>query len=174
MYRKFAVCSIWLDIQDDTSSKKWIDSRFCLFASIWSRKSSKYSIFVWHHVAKSSYLVNKINCYFARFIKWIICLFNRNSVFANELAALGHNLTVISVDRDDAPPNGVHYIYMEGLYMYNEIYDKIVKNAFVPHETSPFGAITEYTDYMANICKGDRIIALIVNIWNGCEKSLRN
>lgn len=84
-------------------------------------------------------------------------MLNRNSVFANELSARGHNLTVISADRDKNPPNGVHYIQMKGLY--NEIYDEIVKNAFVPHETNPFEAITEFTDYMSNICKGDRIAA---------------
>lgn len=46
----------------------------------------------------------------------LIRLLNRNSAFANGLAARGHNLTVLSADRDKDPPSGVHYIQMEGLY----------------------------------------------------------
>lgn len=35
---------------------------------------------------------------------------NRNSAFANGLAARGHNVTIISADRNENPLNGIHYI----------------------------------------------------------------
>lgn len=81
-------------------------------------------------------------------------IFNRNSAFANGLAAHGHNVTVISADRDKNPPNGVHYIQMEGLYT-NGLYDEIVKNAFVPNEKNTFELIAGFTDYMTLTCKSN-------------------
>lgn len=85
--------------------------------------------------------------------------FNRNSAFVNGLAARSHNITVISPDRDKNPPNGVHYIHMEGLY--NEFYDEIVKSAFVPHESNPFEMTIEFFDYyMTSICKGSMTLIL--------------
>lgn len=35
---------------------------------------------------------------------------NRNSALANGLAARGHNVTIISADRNENPLNGIHYI----------------------------------------------------------------
>lgn len=78
---------------------------------------------------------------------------NRNSVFVNGLAARGHNITVISADRDKNPPKDVHYIQMDGLY--NEFYHELVKSAFEQHETNAFQAATDFTDYMLSICKGE-------------------
>lgn len=82
-----------------------------------------------------------------------INVFNRNTAYVNGLAARGHNVTVISVDRDKNPPNGVHYIRMDGLY--NELYDQMVKGAFEQSESSPFESITSFSGYMASVCKGD-------------------
>ncbi|KAG4073664.1 hypothetical protein HA402_000888 [Bradysia odoriphaga] len=52
----------------------------------------------------------------------------RNSALVNALARNGHNLTVLSVDKDPNPPKNVHYIHMEGVYdyMYKEIYVDLV------------------------------------------------
>lgn len=85
----------------------------------------------------------------------ILFIFNRNKAFANGLAARGHNVTMISADRDKNAPHGVHYIQMDGLY--SVLYDDIVKNAFASNEKNPFEAITEFTDYMSSICAGDII-----------------
>lgn len=74
-----------------------------------------------------------------------------NTAYVNGLAARGHNVTVISVDRDKNPPNGVHYIRMDGLY--NELYDQMVKGAFEQSESSPFESITSFSGYMASVCK---------------------
>lgn len=73
-------------------------------------------------------------------------------MYINGLAARGHNVTILSPDRDKNPPNGVHYIKMEGLY--NKFYDEIVKTAFVPRETNPFQMVNEFYDYMTAICNG--------------------
>lgn len=75
-------------------------------------------------------------------------------MFTNGLAARGHNVTVLSADRDKNAPNGVHYIHMEGLY--GEHYAAIVKDAFVPHESSPFEALDMFSGYMTASCEGDQ------------------
>lgn len=80
-------------------------------------------------------------------------MFNRNSAYANGLAARGHNVTVIAADQDKNPPNGVHYIYMEGLY--NKFYYEGVKDAFTISQPTAFRWITEFIDYIAFKCKGD-------------------
>lgn len=57
------------------------------------------------------------------------CLLSiRNSALVNALAAKGHNLTILSVDKDPNPPKNVHYIQMEGVYeyMYKEIHVDLV------------------------------------------------
>lgn len=86
-----------------------------------------------------------------------IFLFNRNSVYANGLAARGHNVTVVSADRHKNPPNDIHYIYMDGLY--NELYYESVKDVFMPSQSTAFRRITEFTDRMIFVCKGDFNIA---------------
>lgn len=73
-------------------------------------------------------------------------------MFVNGLAARGHNVTVISLDRDENPPNGVHYILAEGLY--NGIYEEFIKSAFIPHESNPFHWNVEIADFVALMCKG--------------------
>lgn len=73
-------------------------------------------------------------------------------MFANGLAARGHNVTVISLDRDENPPNGVHYIQTEGLY--DGIYKEFIQSAFVPHESHPLRWNVDVADYVALICKG--------------------
>lgn len=77
---------------------------------------------------------------------------NRNSVFVNGLAARGHNVTVISADQEKSPPNGVHYIHMDGLY--NKMYDEIVKSAFQPHESNPIETSTLFNKYRLSQRKG--------------------
>lgn len=168
---KDIVISVWLNIQDDTSQKCFVFG-FCLFTGIESCKCSKYFVSVWYHFAKPSFLVCNIFCFsLCQFncTRKIRFMFNRNSVFVNGLAARGHNLTVISPDRDKSPPNRVHYIHMDGLY--NEFYEEIVKSAFIPHETNAFQAIGEFIDYMAVTCEGERKVVSatdILNFW-GCE-----
>lgn len=49
-------------------------------------------------------------------LKYLIIFVYRNSALANGLAARGHNVTMISPDRDKHPPKGVHYIYLEDIY----------------------------------------------------------
>lgn len=78
--------------------------------------------------------------------------YNRNSAYANGLAAHGHNVTVLSPDSDKNAPNGVHYIQMMGLY--NEYYDAYAKSVFVPREMNAYEISTEFFDFMEIICKG--------------------
>lgn len=80
-------------------------------------------------------------------------LFNRNSAFANGLAARGHNITVISADQDKNPPNGVHYILIEGLY--SGIYKDIIKSGFIPSELNPLQWTVQLADYVVMMCKGN-------------------
>lgn len=58
----------------------------------------------------------------------LIFIWPRNSALVNALAKNGHNVTVLSVDKDPNPPKNVHYIHMEGVYdyMYKEIYVDLV------------------------------------------------
>ncbi|KAJ6644162.1 UDP-glycosyltransferase UGT5 [Pseudolycoriella hygida] len=74
-----------------------------------------------------------------------------NSAFTNGLAARGHNVTVISPDREKNPPNGVHYIQMNGLY--DGIYKETVKEYFTPYEVSPFAKLQDFTGLMEAVCK---------------------
>lgn len=73
-------------------------------------------------------------------------------MFANGLAARGHNVTILSADRDKNPPNGVHYIHIEGLY--NEMYLRLVKHAFKQSQSNPIESIIEDTHRMPLKCKG--------------------
>lgn len=143
-------------IQDDTSEKQLV-FWFFPFASDTFRHWRKYIVSVRCYFTESLYLVKyfiiQINN-FHRSLDGFPCFFaNRNSAFANGLAARGHNVTIISADRDKNPPNGVHYIQAEGLY--NEYYDETVKDAFIPIEPSPFQWINEFTDRMVLTCEGD-------------------
>ena len=122
---------------------------------------------MWCPFTKSSFLVLKTNLstfnqVFFTLLTLFIRLLNRNRVLTNGLAARGHNLTVISGDLDKNPPNGVHYIHMDGLY--SEFYNEVVKSAFLPPQSNVFEANIEFTDYMSFTCKGDRVTKLIANI----------
>lgn len=89
---------------------------------------------------------------------------NRNSVFTNALAARGHNVTVISADREKNPPNGVHYIHMDGVY--NKMYDEIIKSAFrPPHESYSVETSFLFSKYRASQRKGN------LNIMSNEKKS---
>lgn len=62
----------------------------------------------------------------------------------NGLAGRGHNVTVISVDRDQNPPKGVHYIYLEGIYDDESLHDLQKQLFTVPETMNP---ITEPINY---------------------------
>lgn len=79
---------------------------------------------------------------------------NRNSVFINGLAARGHNVTVISADQDENPPNSVHYIHMDGLY--NKMYDEIIKSAFKPHKSNSIETSALFDEYRLSQRKGNQ------------------
>lgn len=71
---------------------------------------------------------------------------------ANGLAARGHNVTVISVDRDKNPPKNVHYIYLEGIY--NDDWREYQKHLFVVTENmNPLREPINYNNYWSASCK---------------------
>lgn len=79
-------------------------------------------------------------------------LFNRNSALVNALAARGHNMTVLSVNKDPKPPKNVHYILMEGVYdyMYKEQQIDLVALANV----SPLEGVNVLYAFAAESCTG--------------------
>lgn len=82
-----------------------------------------------------------------------LCLINRNSAFINGLAAHGHNITVLSPDKDKNAPTGVHYIVMEGLY--NDAYHQIVNSMMTQkHEVNPLTAPYYFDEFWYAICEG--------------------
>lgn len=95
-------------------------------------------------------------CTFIQFVYFIhlIVLNCRNRVLVNGLAAHGHNVTVISVDRDAKPPKGVHYIYLEGIYDDESIHE-LQKQLFTISETmNPFTEPISYNDEWYASCLG--------------------
>lgn len=79
----------------------------------------------------------------------------RNSALANGLAARGHNVTVISPDVDENPPNGVHYIHLEGIYTGERI--ALAKNLYKLSSTMyPWLEPINYNNHWYASCKGKR------------------
>lgn len=80
-------------------------------------------------------------------------MLNRNSALINGLATHGHNMTVLSPDKDKNPPKGVHYIHLEGLY--NEKYNKIVNDMLtMKNELNPLTASHDFDEFWYAVCKG--------------------
>lgn len=80
----------------------------------------------------------------------------RNKAFANELAARGHNVTIISPDEEKNPPKNTHYIHIEGLY--SDLYYEAVEGFFTYHRNlSPLLEPTEFSRYWFNVCEGKSV-----------------
>lgn len=61
-------------------------------------------------------------------------------------------MTVISVDQDENPPKGVHYIYLEGIY--NDEWRSLQKHLFVVTENmNPLWEPINYNNYWSADCK---------------------
>lgn len=72
------------------------------------------------------------------------------------MAARGHNITVASVDKDEKPPQGVHYIHFEGIYN-NEEHEELLKTLFKMHsEMNPLTEPLVYDSLWYEKCKGKK------------------
>lgn len=81
----------------------------------------------------------------------------RNSALANALATHGHNVTVASVDEDEKPPEGVHYMHFEGIYD-SEDHEELLKALFGRHsEMNPLKEPFVYDSLWYEKCKGKRV-----------------
>lgn len=74
---------------------------------------------------------------------------------ANNLAANGHNVTVISVDRDKNPPQGVHYIYLEGIYDEENLHDLLKQLFFIPETMDPLTEPINYNNEWSELCQSN-------------------
>lgn len=80
-------------------------------------------------------------------------MIKRNSALAKGLAAHGHNVTVLSPDKDENVSRGVHYILLEGLYS-KQNYD-ILKTWFkLKNQMSPLTSPNIVNEYWYDVCKG--------------------
>lgn len=70
----------------------------------------------------------------------------------NGLAARGHNITVLSVEKEPDPPPNVSYIYVEGVhdYIYNDAETDLIALAY----TTPLEAVDLVYSYSTNACRG--------------------
>lgn len=75
------------------------------------------------------------------------------------MAARGHNMTVLSPDKDKNPAKNVHYIVMEGLYTeeYEKILNDIIKDDSGVH---PLKEPAYFNGFSYALCQGSK------NKWN--------
>lgn len=79
----------------------------------------------------------------------------RNSALTNALAAIGHNVTVISVDIDRKPPANVHYLLMDGVYPF--MFSEDDKKSMFYHtdiHSSVWSQVVHYLAYLEKLCVG--------------------
>lgn len=78
--------------------------------------------------------------------------FDRSSAISNELAARGHNVTILSADREKIPPKNVHYIHIEGLY--GDLYHETMNGFFTFRKNlNPLTASNKLNEFWFEICK---------------------
>lgn len=82
------------------------------------------------------------------------CSVYRNSAIAKALAGRGHNVTMISLDKDKIQTKNLHHIYIEGLY--NEFYYETVKGFYTYKQTlNPLLEPQAFNEYWFDICKSN-------------------
>lgn len=74
-------------------------------------------------------------------------------MLVNELAATGHNVTVLSSDFDPHPPKNVHFVLMENIY--DHMFDPTIRRSiFQRPDCSQFTAVVEYNAFCVKACEG--------------------
>lgn len=131
-----------------------------------SRIGSKCAVPEWNHCSESSHLVIFCNFFlFSSFFPQKLPIFHENVLnlilfiirstsISNELAARGHNVTVLSADREKVPPKNVHYILLNGLY--NDLYHEKMNGFFTfRKQLNPLTAPTKLNEYWFDVCKSN-------------------
>lgn len=121
-----------------------------------------------HHVWYFRLNINHFqhNAEFTHFIQFQIVFFfvYRNSALINGLAAHGHNVTVISPDRDEHPPKGVHYIYLEDIY--KDVRESAKTLFKVSSTMNPLTEPIHFNNVWYMVCKGKESLLKFLNFSN--------